>query len=152
SPSSSRSGNLRLGSRILYSTGLPPAHFTQPAALSMATSVVPSSTLVPSLPLLQFQSANFNNVPLMTRSLASAAASPQPSSLVTIARSLVMVIPFGGCAGIFRRFFTRLRELLRASSQHDWCCWCAEFVDNGADPSRGAFGEPTAMGATCGAA
>src|SRR5262245_5990445 len=64
-----------------YETGLPFLHSTQAAAVPNATSRAPSSTGMLSLPLVHFQSANLSNVPLMTRSFASTAASFHPSSL-----------------------------------------------------------------------
>jgi hypothetical protein len=61
------------------STGLLSSQRTQPAAVASATSLVPVSTSVASLPAVQRQSENFNSVPRIVRSAASDAASAQPS-------------------------------------------------------------------------
>src|SRR5262249_5395318 len=63
----------------MYSTGLLSSHRTHMAAVAIATSLVPSSTGVASLPAVHRQSANFSRVPRMVRSAASDAASCQPS-------------------------------------------------------------------------
>src|SRR6516165_3094073 len=63
----------------MYSTGLLSSQRTHMAAVAIATSLVPSSTGVASLPAVQRQSANFSKVPRMVRSAASDAASFQPS-------------------------------------------------------------------------
>src|SRR5262245_5342712 len=89
-PSSSRLGSGLPACRIRYSTGLPPAQRTHAAAAPSATSLVPFSIGLASLPRLQFQSANLRSVPRSTRSLASTAASFQPSSVVV--RSLLMFV------------------------------------------------------------
>src|SRR5262245_35241472 len=63
----------------MYSIGLLSSQRTHMAAVAIATSLVPSSTGVASLPAVQRQSANFSKVPRMVRSAASDAASFQPS-------------------------------------------------------------------------
>src|SRR5262249_31093827 len=145
SPSSSRSGNSLPVARILYSMGLLSAHRTHPARVDKATSCVPCSTLVLSLPLNQFQSLNLRSVPRMILASCSAAASPQPSSAFTIARSLDIVFISSCCAGIFRQFF-HLDGWNWYSAQRDRFRR-AKLGGDGFDPLAGEFSQRAATAA-----